>query len=119
MDCEIEDFEDEDPSDEEKRLEILGYLNDGCWLADVVHKDSVDTGTVHEHDHAAFFAEDNPYFDYPEARLLNEMIKTGLLSVHISPWRDGGLENPHYNLRHFRLTDEGRRYITEHIESSV
>jgi hypothetical protein len=113
MDYEIEDLEDDEQSDEEKKLEILGYLSRGCWLADVVCKDSTDTQTVHEHDHPAFFVEDNPYFDYPDAMLLNEMISDDLLSVHISSWRDGSTENQHYNLRYFRLTDEGRRYLSE------
>jgi hypothetical protein len=113
MDYEIEDLEDNEQSDEEKKLEILEYLNRGCWLADVIRKDSMDTQTVHEHDYPAFFVEDNPYFDYPDAALLNEMINDDLLSVHISSWRDGFIENPHYNLRHFRLTAKGRRLIVE------
>ena len=106
------------PTDEENKLEVVKYLGDGCWLADVIHKESTDTQTVHEHDHPAFFAEENPYFDYPDAELLNEMIKAGLISVHMSAWRDGGMENPHYNLRHLRLTDKGREYLVEHKPAS-
>jgi hypothetical protein len=75
------------PTDEENKLEVLKYPGKGCWLADVVHKESSDTMTVHEHDHPAFFAEKSSYFDYPDAKVLNEMIKDGLLSVHISAWR--------------------------------
>jgi hypothetical protein len=101
-------MEDEQPTNVESRLEVFQYLNDGCWLADVVHKETQDTNTVQEFDSPAFFVEDNPYFDYPEPRLLNQMIKDGFLSVHVSPWVDGGRENPHYNLRHFRLTEKGK-----------
>jgi hypothetical protein len=79
-----------------------------------VHKESIDTLNVHQSDHPAFFAEKKPCFDYPDAELLNEMISSGLLSVHVSAWRDGGRENPHYNLRHFRLTDKRRDYSAEH-----
>lgn len=100
-----------DESDEEKKLEVLQYLGNDCWLADTVHKESTDTTTVNEYDHPAFFSENSAWFDYPEASLLNEMISDGLIGVHISPWTDGGRENPHYNLRHFRLTDKGRQYL--------
>jgi len=102
------------PPDEEKKLEVLRYLSRGCWLADVVRKDATNTETVTEHDHPAFFTENNPWFDFPDAGLLNEMVRDGLLSVHVSPWGDGIMENRHYNMRHFRLTDEGRRYFDEH-----
>jgi hypothetical protein len=105
-------------TDDEKKLEILKYLNDGCWLADTLHKETVDTQVAHEHDHVAFFVENNPYFDYPDAKLINEMVRDGLLSVHISPWVDGGIENRHYNLRHFRMTDGGRAYYAKHTEQN-
>ncbi len=104
----------DDPTDEENRLDVLKYLSHGCWLADIVRKDATDIETVRAHDHPAFFTENNPWFDYPEVDLLNEMLRDGLVSVHVSPWTDGGAENPHYNLRHFRLTDDGRRYFEEH-----
>jgi hypothetical protein len=96
-----------------KKLEILKYLIGGCWLADTIHKDETDTHVAHEHDHVAFFVENNPYFDYPDAKLINEMVTDGLLSVHISPWVDGGIENRHYNLRHFRLTERGQEYYAK------
>jgi hypothetical protein len=107
-----------DQTDDEKKLEILKYLNDGCWLADTLHKETVDTQVAHEHDHVAFFVENNPYFDYPDAKLINEMVGDGLLSVHISPWVDGGIENRHYNLRHFRMTDGGRAYYAKQTEQN-
>lgn len=53
------------PTDEEKKLEVLKYLSDGCWLADTISKVATDTTTVHEHDHTAFFTEGNAWFDYP------------------------------------------------------
>jgi hypothetical protein len=102
------------PTDEEKKLEILKYLTDGCWLADTIHKEESNKQIAREHDHVAFFVENNPYFDYPDAKLINEMVRDGLLSVHISPWVDGGIENRHYNLRHFRLTNLGRDYYALH-----
>ena len=102
------------PSVEESKLEVIKTLSDGCWLADTVHKESPDTQTVHENQRPAFFAEANPYFDHPDPELLNEMIRGELLSVHILAWMDGGRENPHYNLRHFRLTDKGQDYLAEH-----
>ena len=105
-------------TDDEKKLEILKYLNDGCWLADTLHKETVDTQVAHEHDHVAFFVENNPFFDFPDAKQINEMVRDGLLSVHISPWVDGGIENRHYNLRHFRMTDGGRAYYAKHTEQN-
>jgi hypothetical protein len=101
---------DDEPTDEEKRLEVLRYLSRDCQLFDNIHKESTDPQTVHEHDHPGFQGEDNIPFDYPEADVLNGLIKEGLLRVQISPWKDGERENPHYNLRHFRLTDKGRQY---------
>src|SRR5713101_3129604 len=102
------------PSVEESKLEVLKTLSDGCWLADTVHKESPDTQTVQENQHPAFFAKANPYFDHPDPELLNEMIRDGLLSVEISAWETAGRENPNYNLRHFRLTDQGQNYLGEH-----
>jgi hypothetical protein len=98
------------PTDEEKKLEILKYLSDGCWLADTIHKEESNRQIAHEHDHVAFFIENNPFFDYPEAAIINELVTDGLLSVHVEPWVSGGMANPHYNLRYFRLTDLGRQY---------
>lgn len=106
------------PTDEEKKLEVLKYLSRGCWLADTISKDATDTVIVQEHDHPAFFTEGNPWFDYPDANLLNEMVRDELLSVHISSWSDGHRENPHYNLRHFRLTEKGRAYYEAHREAT-
>lgn len=107
------------PTDEEKKLEILKYLSNGCWLADTLHKETADTLIAHEHDHVAFFVEKNPYFDYPDAEIINEMVRDGLLSVHISAWVDGGIENRHYNLRHFRMTEHGRDYYAEHAKQNL
>jgi hypothetical protein len=103
-------------SDEEKKLEVLRYLSHGCWLADVVRKDATNFEIITEYDHPAFFTENNPWFDYPEVDLLNEMVRDGLLSVHVSPWGDGNMESPHYNMRYFRLTGEGRRSFEEHSD---
>ena len=102
------------PTDEEKKLEILKYLGDGCWLADTIHKEESSREIAYEHDHVAFFVEDNPYFDYPDATIINEMVKDGLLSVHIEPWLSGGIENRNYNLRYFKLTDLGREHYALH-----
>lgn len=79
------------PTDEEKKLEILKYLSDGCWLAYTIHKEESNRQIAHEHDHVAFFIENNPYFDYPEAAIINELVTDGLLSVHIEPWVGGGM----------------------------
>ncbi|SRR6266498_289815 len=104
-------------TDEEKKLEVLKYLHDGCWLADTLHKEIPDTHTVHEGDHPAFFVERNPYYYYPDFGLLNQMVRDGLLSIHVSAWTDGERENPHYNLRHFRITDEGQKCLAKQNES--
>ena len=101
-------------TDEEKKIEVLKYLIDGCWLADTLHKETVDTSVAHEHDHVAFFVENNPYFDYPDAEIINQMVRDGFLAAHISPWVDGGIENRYYNLRHFRITDLGREHYAQH-----
>ena len=98
-------------TDEENRLEVLDYLSKGYWLADPIHKESQETQTVHENEHPGFFAEEYRPFDYPNAELLNEMIKEGLLSVHISP---GPRENPYHNRRNFCLTDQGQNYLADH-----
>lgn len=98
-------------TDEENRLEVLNYLSKGYQLADQLHKESPETLTVHENEHPGFFAEEYRPFDYPDAEILNEMIKEGLLSVHISP---AARENPYHNLRHFRLTDRGQNCLAEH-----
>lgn len=74
------------PTDEEKRHEILKYLSDGCWLADSIHKEESNRQIVYEHDHVAFFVEKNPYFDYPDAEIINELVREGLLAVHVEPW---------------------------------
>lgn len=106
------------PTDEEKKLEILRYLDDGCWLADTIHKEESSRPTAHEHDHVAFFIENNPYFDYPDANIINNMVEDGLLSVHVEPWVSSGNENPNYNLRYFRLTKLGRDYYMLHREQT-
>jgi hypothetical protein len=105
-------------TDEEMKLEILRYLNNGCWLADTLHKETTDRITAHENDGVAFFVEKNPYFDFPDADIINEMVRDRLLSVHISPWIDGDTENPRYNLRHFRMTERGRAYYAEHSQDN-
>lgn len=105
-------------TDEEMKLEILRYLNNGCWLADTLHKETAETITVRENDGVAFFVEKNPFFDFPDADIINEMVRDGLLSVHISPWIDGEVENPRYNLRHFRMTERGRAYYAEHSQDN-
>lgn len=107
------------PTDEEKKLEILKYLSEGCWLADTIHKEESNRQIAHEHDHVAFFIEDNPYFDYPDADIINEMVRDGLLSIHVEPWFSGGIENRNYNLRYFRLTDAGRDYFAAHGEGQA
>lgn len=99
------------PTDEEKKLEILKYLSNGYWLADTIHIEESKRQIVYEHDHVAFFVEKNPYFDYPDAGIINEMVRDGLLSVHVEPWVSGGAANPKYDLRYFRLTDLGRQYF--------
>lgn len=102
-------------TDEENRLEVLDYLNNEYQLADQLHKESPETLIVHENEHPGFFAEKYHPFYYPDAELLNEMRKEGLLSVHISP---GPRENPYHNRRHFRLTDQGQNYLAEHARRS-
>ena len=105
------------PTDKEKKVELLKYLSDGCWLADTIHKEESNRHMAHEHDHVAFFVESNPYFDYPDANIINEMVKDGLLSVHVEPWMSGGIENPNYYLRSFRITDVGRGYYERQQQS--
>ena len=106
------------PTDKEKKLEILKYLTEGCWLADTIHKEESDRQIAYAHDHVAFFVEDNPYFDYPDTNIINEMVKNGLLSVHVESWVSGGIENRNYNLRYFRLTEAGRDYCSRYGDQS-
>ncbi len=93
---------------EEKKLVVLKYLNDGCWLADTVERNRSESQPLEKHDHPAFFSERSAWFAFPKPQILNELIEEGLIEVHISPWVDGDVRNPNYNLRHFRITDRGK-----------
>ena len=98
------------PTDEEKRLEVLGPLSQGCLLTDVIDRKSRDQRSVHERDYAGLSRQSEHPFDYPDARILNEMINEDILSVHISPYP----ENQYVNQRNFTLTEKGHDYVAMH-----
>lgn len=100
------------PSFEQKRMEVLKYLSAGCWIADLLHKESLEDLNVvlpHPKQHPAFFGKNNPYFYYPDPKVLNSLIEDELLSVHLSTWEN----NEKYNLRNFRITNIGTQYYLE------
>jgi hypothetical protein len=88
-------------TDDDLKTAVVRSFKNGWWLGDSIHKETKDTAVVHEFDHPGFEDQEGHPFDYPEARILNEMIRDGLLAVDISPHPN----NDYFNIRRFRLVE--------------
>ena len=99
------------PSVEEQRSTALRYLHEGHKLVDVIEKSRENPTLVLRNDHPAFFARDNPYFDYVKPEILNQMVSEGLIAVATAPWDIIYRDHPDYDVRRFTLTDSGRQYL--------
>ena len=98
---------------EEKRFQILKHLSEGCQLIDLVSKDRTDIHVVLDKDRPAFFSKTATYFDYPKPKILNGLIKDGLILAETSPWANRVRVHPYLVRRHLSLTPKGVEYLKD------